>query len=174
MKKKYFTFFIFLFPPEADKRSNTAQFATKSTYQYFVSLLRSSLLIAFFGAFVLTFSVQAVDLTEQVKGQLKAGAAKAEMGVALRPQVFITDLIMIALIVTGSLFIALVVYGGFLYVTSRGEEEKVKKGKNIITMAIIGLAIVLFSYSITMFIGTKLTGNKVSPSGAPSVKIDTF
>jgi hypothetical protein len=37
---------------------------------------------------------------------------------------------------------ALIVWGGFLYATSGGEEEKIKKGRRLITYAVVGLIVI--------------------------------
>ncbi|MFA6511600.1 MAG: Ig-like domain-containing protein [Patescibacteria group bacterium] len=42
-------------------------------------------------------------------------------------------------------------YGGFLYLTSNGEEQKIEKAKKTIINAVIGLAIVLLSWAIVIF-----------------------
>jgi len=39
----------------------------------------------------------------------------------------------------------LIVYGGFIYITSGGSEDKIKEGKRIITYAIIGLVIIIMA-----------------------------
>lgn len=52
----------------------------------------------------------------------------------------------------GVIFMALMLYGGFLWMTARGNESQVEKSKNLITAAIIGLAIVIGAYAITRFI----------------------
>ena len=54
-----------------------------------------------------------------------------------------------------SLFIVLVLYGGYTYMNARGEEEKVKKGIATIRMAIIGLIVVLGAYAIWFYIYEK-------------------
>lgn len=48
----------------------------------------------------------------------------------------------------GLLCTIMIIYGGILYVTSAGEEEKTKKGRNIILYAIIGIIIIVASYAI--------------------------
>ena len=52
----------------------------------------------------------------------------------------------------GVIFITLIVYGGFIYMTAMGESDKISSAKNIIISASIGLAIILASYSFTYFI----------------------
>jgi len=101
------------------------------------------------------------QLSNQIIGQIEAGAKTGGLGEPVAPQMMFVNVIKIALGLFGSVFLALIVYGGFLYINSRGEEETAKKAQKIITGAIIGLAIVLLSYSITLFVGTKTTDNDV-------------
>tara|TARA_Y100000310_G_scaffold342575_1_gene446384 strand:+ start:327 stop:728 length:402 start_codon:yes stop_codon:yes gene_type:complete len=54
--------------------------------------------------------------------------------------------------ILGVIFMAYIVYAGYLWMIARGEEEKVTKAKAIIRGSIIGLIIVLFAYAITAFI----------------------
>lgn len=64
----------------------------------------------------------------------------------------LNTIINIALSLLGIIFILLTIYGGVLYMTSRGNEEQTKKGQKIITQALIGLIIILAAYAITYFI----------------------
>lgn len=52
----------------------------------------------------------------------------------------------------GIIFLILVIYGGYLWMLSRGNEEKVLKAKKTLTEATIGLIIILSAYSITFFV----------------------
>ena len=52
----------------------------------------------------------------------------------------------------GVIFLVLVIYGGFLWMTSGGNETKVLKAKQTLTRAIIGFIIIISSYAITMFV----------------------
>ncbi len=61
---------------------------------------------------------------------------------------FITKILRFALTFLGILCVCLIIYGGFLYITSAGEEEGAKKGKTIIIYCIIGLVIIFASYAI--------------------------
>ncbi len=54
----------------------------------------------------------------------------------------------------GVLFFLLALYGGFLWMTARGEESQATKAKGIIIDAVIGLAIVSAAYIITSFVFT--------------------
>ncbi len=52
----------------------------------------------------------------------------------------------------GIIFLVLMVYAGFLWMTARGDDEPVTKAKDIIRQAIIGLIIVFVAYALTGFI----------------------
>lgn len=58
----------------------------------------------------------------------------------------------VALSLVGTIFLLLVVYAGFLWMTASGNEEQVTKATDIVKMATLGLVIVLASYSITVFV----------------------
>lgn len=52
----------------------------------------------------------------------------------------------------GIVFVVLVVYAGFLYLTSAGAEDNVKKAKKLLTQAIIGLIIIVSAYAISSYV----------------------
>lgn len=54
--------------------------------------------------------------------------------------------------VVGSLFVVLVMFGGFILLTSSGNPQQNTKGKQIITYAIIGIAIMALARGIIEFI----------------------
>lgn len=54
--------------------------------------------------------------------------------------------------IAGALALLMFVWGGILYVTSAGDEQKAAKGKRIVTWTIIGLIVILMSYSIIVLI----------------------
>ncbi len=46
----------------------------------------------------------------------------------------------------------LILYAGWMWMTSGGDPGKIKKAKGIIANAVIGLAVIIFSYTITLFV----------------------
>lgn len=62
-----------------------------------------------------------------------------------------------ALAFVGVLFFILMIYGGVLWMTARGNEQQTQKAKDLIVSAIIGLVIVLSAYAVTAYIGGELT-----------------
>ncbi|MFA6548148.1 MAG: hypothetical protein WCT11_04400 [Candidatus Magasanikbacteria bacterium] len=63
----------------------------------------------------------------------------------------------------GTIFLALTVYAGFLWMTASGNEEQVTKATDIIKMATIGLVITLAAFSITAFVVSKV-GSSTQPA----------
>ena len=57
-----------------------------------------------------------------------------------------------ALGLVGTIFLVLIIYGGFLWMTARGEEEQVKKAQKIVVQTVIGLVLVLSAYAITLLV----------------------
>ena len=64
----------------------------------------------------------------------------------------IGNLIAVLLSVLGIIFVVLVVYAGFLYLTAAGDDEKVKKAKKLLTQSIIGLVIIIAAYAIASYV----------------------
>ncbi len=58
----------------------------------------------------------------------------------------------------GIIFIVLLIYGGFKYMTAQGESDNIKTATGIIRDALIGLVIILLAWSITLFVTSKIVG----------------
>lgn len=56
----------------------------------------------------------------------------------------------------GILAIIIILWGGFRWLTSGGNEEKVGEAKKIITSGIIGMVIIFTAYAIASFVVTQL------------------
>ncbi|MBU0661253.1 hypothetical protein KKG22_03685 [Patescibacteria group bacterium] len=66
----------------------------------------------------------------------------------------------------GTIFLVLMVYAGYLWMTARGDEGKVDKAMDIIKAAIIGLIITVGAYSITAFVVPKIVARSAASSNA--------
>lgn len=71
----------------------------------------------------------------------------------------IANIIRVALGFVGIILIVLIMYGGYLYMTSGGNEEQISRAKAILKNATIGLAIILSAYSIVWFVMRLLGAN---------------
>lgn len=67
-----------------------------------------------------------------------------------------------ALSFVGIIFLSLMVYAGYLWMTARGEQDQIEKAKSIIRAAIIGLVITVGAYSITAFIVPRVLNRATS------------
>ena len=56
----------------------------------------------------------------------------------------------------GIIAIIIILYGGFVWLTSAGNEEKVGQAKKIITAGVVGLVIIFVSYAIASFVVSQL------------------
>jgi len=67
------------------------------------------------------------------------------------------------LAVLGVIFFILLVYGGLLWMTAHGNQEKVDKAKDALTSAIIGLLIILVAYAFATYVIAALVGPSTPP-----------
>ncbi len=101
-----------------------------------------------------------LGLTSQV--QQNIGLASTDI------RVVIARIIRVALGLLGIIALVLVIYGGFVFMTAGGDDQKISQGKKILINGVIGLTIILSSYAITSFVISKLveaTGSGVGAGG---------
>jgi len=91
-------------------------------------------------------SPSTIDLLYRAGGAY--GASASSPGIVQ----IIATVIGIALSLLGIIFLSLILYGGWNYMTAGGDESKVETAKHTIARASIGLLIVLLSYSIVLFV----------------------
>ena len=117
--------------------------------------------VAVGGVGVLTTNAQ----SEAVKGlnQTANKAYTGEAGDKVDSAAVITDIpsaigkvVGALLSFIGVVFLILMIYGGFMWMLARGNEQEVAKAKDLIFAAVIGLIIVLSAYAITSYIGVNL------------------
>jgi hypothetical protein len=73
------------------------------------------------------------------------------------PEPIIGQVIKTIISFLGVIFFILIVYGGFMWMTARGNADQIDKAKKIIMNSIVGLVLVLFAYAITWYIIFQLT-----------------
>ncbi len=88
-------------------------------------------------------------------GGLEKTATKANIkGDIVNPTDAVTQIIQWVLSFVGVIFLILMIYGGFVWMTSNGNQESIQKAQQIIGSAVLGLVIVLSAYAMTIFMGT--------------------
>ncbi len=79
----------------------------------------------------------------------------------------IGDLIQVALSLLGVVAVVIILIGGFKWMTAGGNEEKVTEARKLIFSGIIGLAVILSAWAISIFVINQLstaTGSGTVPS----------
>lgn len=101
----------------------------------------------------------------QTKDKFNLNEAASDTGVYEKdlPSVVATVVLNILGIV-GVIFLLMIVYGGVVWMTSGGNEERIRTAKKLLTSSVIGLVIVMTAYGITYFIIERLT---TVPTQAP-------
>jgi len=112
----------------------------------------------------LSFSqnVSAEGLRGEITGQLNMAGKQTGLG-ATDPRETAARIINYALGLLGTLFLVLIVYAGYLWMTAGGEEQQIEKAQGYLKNGIIGLVIVLAAVGITLFVTKYLiraTGNQ--------------
>lgn len=116
--------------------------------RFYTLIIISTLLIPVVGE-ALYFDPRTGDKTDQIKTSITA----IDLGTK-SPSVVALSLINAALSLLAAVCVGLLVYAGFLWVWARGNQEEVKKAKDIIQGTVIGLIIVLAALGVTQFVFT--------------------
>jgi hypothetical protein len=72
------------------------------------------------------------------------------------PQVLIGLIIKSALGLVGSIALIFFIIGGFTWMTAQGKSDQVKKGRETLVWATIGLIVIFSAYAILSFFFTKI------------------
>ena len=75
----------------------------------------------------------------------------------------IGNIINIVLGFLGIITVILVLYGGFLWMTAAGNEEKVTQAKQLLMAGVIGLAIIIAAFGLAQYILTNLITATTTP-----------
>lgn len=119
---------------------------------------------------ILLSAHQALAFTVEQTG-LNDTATAAGIRTSVSLPTIVGNLVGAALALIGVIFMVLMIYGGFLWMNARGNDQQVEKAKNLITAAVIGLVIIAGGYAITQFVVNNVlisTGVGGSSSGGSS------
>ncbi len=114
--------------------------------------------------FVLTAMSVAVNFAlAQGADNLLWGGTQNEVGNTIGlgsedPRILAAKIIRVFIGFLGIIAVGLIMYAGFLWMTSGGEESRITKAKQVLRNAVIGLAIILLSFGIVTFILSKFLG----------------
>lgn len=123
-------------------------------------IIASSLNMLIFGVllFNMVAPVQAGILEKVEDGGLTTIGSKAydQAGTPRDIQGIVAQIIYTLLGFLGLIFVVLIVWSGYEWMTSQGDPAKVTKAKDRLTNSVIGLVVVLAAYGIALFIMEKV------------------
>lgn len=120
-----------------------------------------------------TGSVHAQEDTFGIEGFESATELSSDADI----RVIIARIIRAVLGLLGLITLGLILYAGFTIMTAGGNEERVLRGRKIITNAVIGLIIIMSAFTIVQFVLNALTkgaGRPVPPGMERPIGIDDF
>ncbi|NUM25910.1 MAG: hypothetical protein HUU49_04860 [Candidatus Buchananbacteria bacterium] len=133
------------------------------------SIILTLLLLAVVG---ITFSFGAIDTNAQeglsLDEMTKQAAGAAGYSEETNETTFakiVGTVVRVFLSLLGVIFISYTVYGGFLWMTAAGNDEKITKAKHIIRDGIIGLIVILSAAGIYYFIAEFLIDTSGTSGG---------
>lgn len=123
-----------------------------------------TLLFVFFSFFLVprTFAYKTIDSAPQFLNNATNPTGLSKDNI----ETSIGRFIQVSLLLVGTIFLGLMIYGGFTWMTARGSEEKITKAKETIVAAAIGIAVILGAYAATNFI----TNTLINPTSVGGVQ----
>jgi hypothetical protein len=103
-------------------------------------------------------AVAAVNLSDNL-GKVESGAFGATEVTPLQDT--LGGIIRAVLSILGVVLVLIIIYAGFLWMTSGGSDDGVKKAKSWMLNAVVGLIIILSAYAITSFVISRLVEARV-------------
>ena len=119
-------------------------------------LTKNILAFAVLGIILFPYQVFAGTL-QTAPNQLGKVVGKTGIDTSQNIQSITGTVINTALSLVGILFLVLMVYAGYLWMTARGEESQVEKAKKIVYSSMIGLGLTLGAYAITVLITSRFS-----------------
>lgn len=107
---------------------------------------KAKIFFTILASFIIFFSVVSLSLAVDLPNPLGPGDANKD------PRIFIGRLIKGILGLSGSVALLMFVYGGVVYLTAQGENERVQRAKNTLIWATMGLAVIFGSYAFLTYL----------------------
>ena len=98
------------------------------------------------------------EVTTMGEGLQDFGETAMGTGAETSLPIIIGQVVKIVISLLGLIAAVIIIVGGFMWMTSGGEEEKITKAKKLMINGLIGLILVILAYAIATFIISKLAG----------------
>jgi len=123
----------------------------------FIYWITASCLIFMLAVILFTpFTVVKASTSDEAVSNLDTVGSQAGL-VKADPKILVGKIIKVFLGFVGAIFFCIILYAGYVYMTSGGDPEKIRKAKQWMINGTIGLIIIFASYSIVSFIFNALT-----------------
>ena len=123
-----------------------------------IAMLVGGLVATSFAAPVFVNDVQAqpntITTSDLLDNDFKASTGLGDANI----KTTIGNIINVALGFLGIVAVVIILYGGVIWMTASGSQDKIKKAQGIIVAGAIGLAIILSAYAITQFVISEFIG----------------
>lgn len=128
------------------------------------------------GGFLLVPAGAQADFRDDLNKQLSATAGEqgANFAPAQDPRIVAALIIRQALTLLGTFFLAMIVYAGYVWATSAGEEDKIDTARKTIKRSAIGLIVILTSYSVVLFVSTLVETSDTPSNGVIEQPLEPF
>lgn len=97
------------------------------------------------------FVAHAQDLKDAF-GNANTVAVSGGYNTGVSAENMIAKIISVVLSILGVLFLVLMIYGGYIWMMARDNEQEVTRAKNLITAAVIGVVVIVSAYAISYFV----------------------
>lgn len=126
-----------------------------------------SAIFLFFSAISITPALAQADPANNLLFGGTEGNVGAALGLGTEdPRIMVARIIRIFIGFLGIIAVGLIMYAGWLWMTSEGNEEQIQRAKRTLINAVIGLVIILSAFAIVSFIIAKFLGGGVGGPGA--------
>jgi hypothetical protein len=126
-------------------------------------IILSVLFYIFFGANIaLAAGPLSGPVVQDSASQMGAFVGSAGFVASVEAPNIIGDVIQVFLSLLSMIFIILILYAGYNWMTAGGDEQKVTKAKDTIYRAVIGLIVIISAFVITYFVFNALPFNASS------------
>ena len=126
------------------KRSN--KIMKKSIKNIFVGVMLVTLFVLGASTVLPTSSVYSKSASDISNDTNPGGGIPTDLGT------MITTIINTALYAIGIVCVIMIIYGGFLYTVTGGDQAKVTNAKNTIMYAVVGLVVAVMAYAIVNWV----------------------
>lgn len=134
--------------------------ATKTLKQFLLVLGFTAIGLMLFNALApAAFALEVIRPEDNPVAELTGGTGSIRQ--------LVLTIINFALGFLGLLAVLMVIYAGFLYVSSAGNQEKIDEAKKILMYAVVGIVIIMISFAlVNTLLGGLGAGTDVGATGA--------